>query len=48
MAQASLISGVLPVFCAQHTILTTSSTFVRYLDLDDLRTMCGLEGGTLG
>lgn len=48
MAQASLISGVLPVCCAQHIMSTTSSTFVRYLDLDGLRTMCGLEGGTLG
>lgn len=46
MAQDSLILGVLPVFSAQHTKLTTCSTFVRYLDQDDLRTMCGLEGGT--
>ena len=48
MPQKSMVLLVFPKCCVQHTIATIPSTFVRYLDQDDLRTMCGLEGGAFG
>lgn len=48
MPQISMVLLVFPNCCVQHTIATMPSTFVRYLDQDDLRSMCGLEGGKSG